>query len=95
MPLPPEVDALFADEGEMRTAIRRYCCGCIAHRLLKFGWEPEVNTLGPRMLIMLCMYLPIHCRGKVLEEAWGRSLQVGDDTALRMLEKAFGVERVA
>ena len=29
--LPPEIDQLFADESEMRYAIRRYCIGCIAH----------------------------------------------------------------
>ncbi len=93
--LPPEIDQLFADESEMRYAIRRYCIGCIAHRLIKFGWEPEVNTLGPRMMILLCMFLPLHARMPVLLEAWQRAINVNDDLALRMLEKAFNLERVA
>ncbi len=95
MPLPPEVTGLFADEGEQRIAIRHYACGTIAHRMLKFGWEPEVNALGPRMLIMLVMFLPMHARMPVLMEAWQKALYVKDEAALAMLEKAFGVERVA
>ncbi len=93
--LPTEINLLFEDEGEMRYAIRRYCVGCIAHRLIKFGWEPEVNTLGPRMMILLCMYLPLHARMPVLLEAWQRAINVADELSLKMLEKAFGLERVA
>lgn len=95
MPIPPEIDALFADEGEMGQSVRRYCCGTIAHRLLKLGWEDSINSLGPRMLILLSMYLPVHARGPIISEAWRRALLVQDDPPLRLLEKAFGLERVA
>lgn len=86
---------MFADEGEMRYRIRQYCCGCMAHRILKFGWEPEVNSLGPRMMVLLCMYLPPHVRNAILMEAWQRAIIVKDDLVLAMLEKAYGLERVA
>lgn len=93
--LPPEIDALFADEGPMRYQIRRYCVSCVAHRILKFGWEPEVNSYGPRMMMLLAMHLPLHCRHQILMEAWQRSIIVKDDLALKLLESAYGVERVA
>lgn len=95
MPLPPDITNMFADEGEQRIAIRHYICSTIAHRMLKFGWEPQVNALGPRMMIMLCMFLPLHARFPILMEAWQKAILYEDNVAKELLEKAFGLERVA
>lgn len=95
MPLPPDIDALFLSEATpMQYAIMQYCCSAQAHRLLKWGWEPEINTYGPRMLMLLALYMPVHCRMPFIVEAWEKARACGDAVVCRFMEHQFTVHGV-
>jgi hypothetical protein len=96
MPLPPEIDALMtAEMTPMQYAIAQYCCSAQAHRLIKWGWEPEVNTYGPRMLILLCMYMPPHTRSPLIMEAWRKAIGCDDQPVCRFMEACFAPQLAA
>lgn len=82
----PEVDALFRYLSPAGYAVAQYCSACIAHRLLKIGWEKEVNFLDQRRLILLSMFLPPHSRPAILDEAYRKAVESGDAEVVTLLE---------
>lgn len=78
---------LFSDHNDQQFAVRMQCCSCVAHRLLKIGWENGVNYYDARNLILVGMYLPPHCRPRIVDEAYNRALQVGDRRVIDWIEK--------
>ena len=91
--MPPEIDELFSDCTPARYAVLKYCASCVAHRLLKLGWEPQVNLLTARRLVLLCMYLPIPSRVPILEEAFFKAVEENDQKTLSLLKQQFEVHR--
>jgi hypothetical protein len=94
--MPPEIEELFSDCTPGRFSVYRYCSSCLAHRLLKIGWEPQVNLLSSRRLVMLSLQLPVHCRLAIIQEAYNKALQEGNVKVLTLLRKHFDIqEKVA
>ncbi len=91
MAIPAEIEAVFADEGAAKLATRVYCVSCVAHRILKFGWEPQINSYGPRMLLLLALHIPIHARLKILELCYQRALEVTDKPVIALMEREFQI----
>jgi hypothetical protein len=90
MPLPVEIENLYlAEVTRQQFNIMQYCCSATAHRMLKWGWEPEVNSYGPRMLLLLCFYLPVHARMIIINEAYGKALICGDKPVVAFIQAAF------
>lgn len=81
--LPTEVIELFLDEPPIRFACRTYAAGCVAHRLMKFGWEPQVNELAPRELILLAHMLPEHARDAMMAESLRKAYATKDHPVIR------------
>lgn len=82
----PEVDALFDGLTPAAYAVLQYCASCVAHRIIKVGWEPQVNYYDARRLILLGMYLPPHCRVRIVEEAYAKARATGDQKVLALIE---------
>lgn len=82
----PEVDALFRHLSPAGYAVAQYCSACIAHRILKIGWEKEVNFLDQRRLILLAMFLPPHSRVAILDEAYRKAIEAEDTEVVKLLE---------
>ena len=80
---------LFADHNEQQFAVRMQCCSCVAHRLLKVGWENGVNYYDARNLILVGMYLPVHCRPRIVEEARMRAMEAGDGRTLEWIHQLY------
>lgn len=80
---------LFADHNDQQFAVRMHCCRCVAHRILKVGWENGVNYYNARNLILLGMFLPPHCRPRIVEEAHRKALAAHDEPTLRWLSHIF------
>ena len=80
---------LFADHNEQQFAVRMQCCSCVAHRLLKVGWENGVNYYDARNLILVGMYLPVHCRPRIVEEARMRAMEAGDGRTLEWIAQLY------
>ena len=80
---------LFADHNDQQFAVRMQCCSCVAHRLLKIGWEKGVNYYDARNLILVGMYLPSHCRPRIVEEARMRAIEAGDARTLQWITQLF------
>lgn len=93
--MPPEIDALFADCSPARYAVFKYCAGCVAHRILKIGWEPQVNYFTARRLILMSMYLPLHARLPILKEAYNKALQEDDHRVLSLMREQFEIKEKA
>lgn len=90
MPLPDEINRIYlAESSQMQYHIMQYCCSATAHRMLKWGWEPEVNSFGPRMLMLLAFYLPVHCRIPVIVEAYNKAVACGDAVVADFIRAAF------
>lgn len=83
------IAALFQDIPKMEFAIRQYCVNCVAHRLCKFGWEPQVNNYEPRMLLLLAMCMPEHTRMAFIMEAWQKATALNHRPVLDFLEFHF------
>ena len=83
------IAALFDDLPKMEFAIRQYCVNCVAHRLVKFGWEPQVNCYEPRMLLLMSMCMPEHTRMAFIMEAWQKAIIRSDRRVLDFLEFHF------
>ncbi len=83
------IAALFQDIPKMEFAIRQYCVNCVAHRLCKFGWEPQVNWYEPRMLLLLGMCMPGHTRMAFIMDAWQKATVLSDKPVLEFLEFHF------
>lgn len=81
----PEVDNLFRNMTPAAYAVAQYCSACIAHRLLKCGWEKEVNFLDQRRLILLAMFLPPHTRIPIIDEAYRKAQEAGDQEVVALL----------
>lgn len=84
-----ELDAilpLFPDYNKVQFAIRQYCANCVAHRLTKFGWEPEINDLEPRLLLLLALCMPLHTRNPIIVYAWTKAAVARDRLVLDFLE---------
>lgn len=81
----PEVDALFRHVTPAAYAVAQYCSACIAHRLLKIGWEKEVNFLTSRRLILTAMFLPPHTRPAILDAAFAKAQEEGDQEVMDLL----------
>ena len=69
---------LFADHNDQQFAVRMQCCSCVAHRLIKIGWEHGLNYYDARNLILVGMYLPPHCRPRIVDEAYNKAIESGD-----------------
>lgn len=82
----PEVDALFKHLTPAAYSVMQYCASCAAHRVLKIGWEPEVNFFDARRLILFGMYLPPHCRVAILNEAYAKAVAANDRDVIDLLE---------
>lgn len=80
---------LFADHNDQQFAVRMQCCSCVAHRILKVGWEHGLNYYDARNLILVGMYLPTHCRPRIVEEAHRKALEAGDAFVLAWLSHLF------
>ncbi len=80
---------LFADHNDQQFAVRMQCCSCVAHRLLKIGWEHGLNYYDARNLILVGMYLPPHCRPRIVDEAYDRALQAGDTFTSNWIAQLF------
>ena len=80
---------LFSDHNDQQFAVRMQCCSCVAHRLLKIGWENGVNYYDARNLILVGMYLPTHCRPRMVEEARIRAIEAGDGRTLEWINQLF------
>lgn len=88
----PEVDALFRHMSPGAYAVAQYCSSVIAHRVLKIGWEKQINLLPSRRLILTAMFLPPHCRPAIMDEAYRKACDEGDAEVIALLEqqaKAF------
>ncbi len=81
----PEVDHLFRHMTPAAYAVAQYCSACIAHRLLKIGWEKEVNFLDQRRLILLAMFLPPHTRVPIIDEAYRKAVEADDQEVVALL----------
>jgi hypothetical protein len=95
MAIPAEIQAVYHDETPAKFATRVYCVSCVAHRLLKFGWEPQVNSYGPRMLLLLALHLPIHARLPVLKLCYQRALELNDERILALMRREFDIKETA
>lgn len=85
----PIIRELFSDHNEQQFAVRMQCCSCVAHRILKIGWESGVNYYDARNLILVGMYLPTHCRPRIVQEAYEKALAANDQRVVAWLEKLF------
>ncbi len=81
------VRELFADHNDQQFAVRMQCCSCVAHRLLKLGWEHGVNYYDARNLILVGMYLPPHCRPRIVDEAYNKAIATGDTITQQWIAK--------
>lgn len=80
---------LFADHNDQQFAVRMQCCSCVAHRLLKIGWEHGLNYYDARNLILVGMYLPPHCRPRIVDEAYNKAIAAGDQFTQQWIAKLF------
>lgn len=80
---------LFADHNDQQFAVRMQCCSCVAHRLLKIGWEKGLNYYDARNLILVGMYLPPHCRPRIIDEAYNKAIVAGDAFTQNWIAKLF------
>ncbi len=80
---------LFADHNDQQFAVRMQCCSCVAHRLIKIGWEHGLNYYDARNLILVGMYLPPHCRPRVVDEAYNKAIEAGDTFTQGWIAKLF------
>ena len=80
---------LFADHNDQQFAVREQCCSCVAHRILKLGWENGLNYYDARNLILVGMYLPPHCRPRVVQEAHRKAMEAGDGRTLEWMAQLF------
>ena len=80
---------LFGDHNDQQFAVREQCCSCVAHRILKLGWETGLNYYDARNLILVGMYLPPHCRPRIVEEARMRAMEAGDGRTLEWIAQLF------
>ncbi len=85
----PIIRELFADHNEQQFAVRMQCCSCVAHRIVKIGWENGVNYYDARNLILVGMYLPPHCRPRIVQEAYEKALSANDQHVVAWIEKIF------
>ncbi len=68
---PEQLAALFwPDWSEVRRACRIYSLQCVAHRLRKFGFEPQINCYSGREMAMLAMFMPLRQRDIMMAEAF-------------------------
>lgn len=81
-----EVRQLFADHNDQQFAVRMQCCSCVAHRILKLGWENGVNYYDSRNLILVGMYLPVHCRLQVVLEARKKAIEENNTFVLSWID---------
>lgn len=80
---------LFADHNDQQFAVRMQCCSCVAHRILKIGWENGLNYYDARNIILVGMYLPAHCRPRIVDEAYNKAIATGDNFTRAWIEKLF------
>ncbi len=80
---------LFADHNDQQFAVREQCCSCVAHRILKLGWEHGLNYYDARNLILVGMYLPPHCRPRVVDEAYNKAIASGDQFTINWISQLF------
>lgn len=81
----PELQPLFTDCTPAKQAVMDYCASCVAHRLIKIGWEPQINFYDSRRLILLAMHLPVHSRLPIIKEAYTRALNEGNTAVLTLI----------
>ena len=80
---------LFADHNDQQFAVRMQCCSCVAHRIIKIGWENGLNYYDARNLILVGMYLPPHCRPRVVDEAYDKAIEAGDQFTVNWIAQLF------
>ncbi len=80
---------LFADHNDQQFAVRMQCCSCVAHRLIKIGWESCLNYYDARNLILVGMYLPPHCRPRLVDEAYNKAIESGDTFTQNWIAQLF------
>ena len=78
---------LFKDYNKIQFALRQYCANAQAHRLLKFGWEPQINLYEPRLLLLLAMCMPLHTRLTIIKAAWYKAAAINDTNVLEFLAR--------
>lgn len=81
----PEIDALFTDCSANRYAVYKYIASCVSHRILKLGWEKQVNYFDSRRLILLAMYLPVHSRYPIVKEAYHKACIEGNQAVIDLI----------
>lgn len=80
---------LFADHDDQQFAVRVHCCKCVAHRILKVGWENGLNYYDARNLILVGMHLPPHCRARIVDEARAKATACDDRFTLNWIQQLF------
>ena len=83
------VRSLFADHNDQQFAVRSHCASCVAHRLLKVGWENGVNYYDARNLVLVAMYLPVHCRPRLVDEAYNKAMAADDQRTVAWLAALY------
>lgn len=74
---PDALAVLFWPEwSQVKRACRLYCLQCVAHRLRKFGFEPQINCYSGREIAMLAMLLPPVQRDVLAREAFRKDSTV-------------------
>jgi hypothetical protein len=47
------IRSMFSDLHDTEYACLMYAMGCARHRIIKFGWEPQINNFPPRLIFLL------------------------------------------
>lgn len=64
---------LFPDMHRIHRTILLFRLECVAHRLLKTGFESHVNCYCSRELVILAYMMPLQSRKPLLAEALSRA----------------------
>ncbi len=68
---PRDIRELFPEHDHI-FALREYRTRVLAHRLKKFGFEKQVNSLSPNEQLLLAYFMEGHQRVALVNEAYER-----------------------
>jgi len=79
---------LFPDMHRIHRTILLFRLECVAHRLLKSGFENGVNSYCSRELVILAYMMPLQSRRPLLREALNRAELEKCETVLAFAKDA-------
>ncbi len=85
---PNMVSRLFPEMHRLHRTILLFRLECIAHRLMKSGWEKSVNVYCSRELVILAYMMPAQSRRPLLAEAMERAVVEQCDIVLHYAREA-------